>query len=118
MSRRTERVAQQVRGEVARILRETSTDPRLRLVTITQVRVSPDLGNAQVWWSCLSGDDDANVERVGAALERASGFVRHQLAGSLALRRTPLLRFRHDPSMALGARTLARLREMQDEPKE
>lgn len=118
MSRRTERVSQLVRAELARILGQHTTDPRLRLVTLTQVRVSPDLGNAQVYWSCLSGDDEENVERVSEALERASGYMRRHLAEALPLRRAPALRFRHDPSMALGARTLATLREMQDEPPE
>ena len=61
MSRRTDRVSQLVRAEVARILCQQTTDPRLRLVTVTHVRVSPDLGNAQVYWSCLSGDDEENV---------------------------------------------------------
>jgi ribosome-binding factor A len=118
VSRRTDRVSQLVRAEVARILRQETTDPRLRLVTLTQVRVSPDLGNAQVYWSCLSGDDEQNVERVAEALESASGFMRKRLADALPLRRAPALRFRHDPSMALGARTLATLRGMQDESTE
>lgn len=114
MSRRTDRVAQLLRAELARILHEETTDPRLRLVTVTQVRVSADLGSAQVYWSCLSGDDDQNLERVSQALERASGYLRHHLAEALPLRRAPALRFRHDPSMTLGARTLATLRGMQD----
>ena len=103
---------------MARILRQETTDPRLRLVTVTHVRVSPDLGNAQVHWSCLSGDDEENVERVAEALDSASGYLRRHLAEALPLRRVPSLHFRHDPSMALGARTLATLRGMQDERTE
>ncbi len=118
MSRRTDRVSQVVRAEVARILRQETTDPRLRLVTVTHVRVSPDLGNAQVHWSCLSGDDEENVERVAEALDSASGYLRRHLAEALPLRRVPSLHFRHDPSMALGARILATLRGMQDERTE
>jgi len=118
VSRRTDRVSQLVRAEVARILRQETTDPRLRLVTLTHVRVSPDLGNAQVYWSCLSGDDEQNVERVSEALDSASGYMRKHLAEALPLRRAPALHFRHDPSMALGARTLATLRGMQDESTE
>ena len=118
MSRRTDRVAQLVRAEVARILSRETADPRLRLVTLTHVQVSPDLGSAQIYWSSLSGDDVETVERVAEALEHASGFLRRHLAGALPLRRAPALRFRHDPSMALGASTLATLREMRDEPTE
>lgn len=118
MSRRTDRVAELIRAEVSRILRQETTDPRLRLVTVTHVHVSPDLGHAQVYWSCLSGDDEENLERVSQALEGASGFMRRQLAEVLPLRRAPALRFRHDPSMVLGSRTLATLRGMRDESAE
>ena len=51
MSRRTERIADQLRSEIARVLREEATDPRTRLVTLTRVDVSPDLGNALVFWT-------------------------------------------------------------------
>ncbi|MEN8183407.1 MAG: 30S ribosome-binding factor RbfA [Myxococcota bacterium] len=118
MSRRTDRVSQQVRVELARILREDSTDPRLRLVTLTRVRVSPDLGNAQVSWSSLSGDEEEAVARVDEALASASGFLRHRLAEALPLRRVPALHFRHDPSMALGAQTLEALRRVSHDASE
>ena len=49
MSRRTERIAEQLRAEIARILREEATDPRTRLVTLTRVDVAPDLSNALVF---------------------------------------------------------------------
>ena len=57
MTRRTERVSELVREEVARVLREDAQDPRLRLVTLTRVDVSPDLSNAIVYYSVM-GDDD------------------------------------------------------------
>lgn len=111
MSRRTERVGEQIRAEVARVLREEAGDPRVRLVTLTRVDVAPDLGHARVWWSVL-GERDA--EEVARGLESAAPFLRRRLAALLPLRRTPELRFRHDPSLELGDRTLAALRELED----
>ncbi len=53
MSRRTERIAAQLREEIARVLLEEVTDPRTRLVTLTRVDVAPDLSNALISWSAL-----------------------------------------------------------------
>jgi ribosome-binding factor A len=116
VSRRTERIGDQLREEIARLLREDVTDPRIGLVSITRVDVAPDLSHALVFWSALEGDEQAR-ERIDAGLESAAGFLRRELAKLLRLRRTPELRFRHDPSLALGARTLALLRDLDDESK-
>ncbi len=115
MSRRTERVGEQVRGEIARLLRAEVTDPRIGLVTITRVDVSPDFANAVVFWSPLGASDEAQVEAAGRGLASAAGFLRSGLARALRLRRVPELRFRHDPSLALGARTLELLRSLEPE---
>jgi len=112
MSRRTERVAEQVRAELARALREDSTDPRLRLVTLTRVDVSPDLSRADVFWSVAEGVGAPQQPDSERALDRAAGFLRHALARTLPLRRVPSLHFHHDPSLALGDRTLGLLREL------
>ena len=52
MSRRTERVGEEIRAELARLLREEVADPRIGLVTLTRVDLAPDFGNARVFWSC------------------------------------------------------------------
>ena len=117
MSRRTERIAEQVQSELARVLREEATDPRIGLVTITRVDVAPDLSHALVLWSVLASHDPAAVARVEAGLESAAPFLRRCLAQALPLRRMPELRFRFDPSLALGSQTLRVLREIEeDEP--
>ena len=59
MSRRTERIAEQIQSEVAKLLRAETTDPRIGLVTITRVDVAPDLSHALVFWSALASDDPA-----------------------------------------------------------
>jgi ribosome-binding factor A len=116
VSRRTERIGEQLREEIARLLREVVTDPRIGLLSVTRVDVAPDLSHALVFWSALESDAEAR-ERIEAGLESAAGFLRRELAKQLRLKRTPALRFRHDPSLALGARTLALLREIDDEPE-
>jgi ribosome-binding factor A len=117
MSRRTERVAEQIQSEVARVLHSETTDPRIGLVTITRVDVAPDLSHALVFWSALSSEDPETLERTQAGLDSAASFLRRRLAQVLTLRRMPELRFRFDPSLALGSQTLRVLRELEeDEP--
>ncbi|MBW1843033.1 MAG: 30S ribosome-binding factor RbfA [Deltaproteobacteria bacterium] len=118
MSRRTERIAEQLRSEIARVLREDATDPRTRLVTLTRVDVAPDLSNALVFWSALDIRDADSVENTQDALESAASFVRRHLAHSLPLRRVPALHFRYDPSLVLGDQTLSLLRSLADDEEE
>jgi ribosome-binding factor A len=110
MSRRTDRIGEQVRAEVARILREEVTDPRIGLVTLIRVDVAPDLSNARIFWSTVGDRDE--IER---GLSSAAGFVRGRLARVLPLRKVPELRFLWDPSLELGDRTLAALRNLSPE---
>lgn len=91
-------------------------DPRVRLVTLTRVDVSPDLRNALVFWSALSDDEGAR-EELAEGLASASTFVRRRLAEVLPLRRVPALDFRYDPSLVLGQRTLDVLAELHDDEK-
>lgn len=116
MSRRTERVGEQVRGELSRLLREEVTDPRIGLVTLTRVEVSPDLRNARVYWSQLAsgGPSEEAVAASDAGLDSAAGFLRRRLARVLEMRRVPELHFVHDPSLALGARTLELLKDLKN----
>jgi len=118
VSRRTERIAEQLRSEIARVLREDATDPRTRLVTLTRVDVAPDLSNALVFWSALDIRDADSVEDTQDALESAASFVRRHLAHSLPLRRVPALHFRYDPSLLLGDQTLSLLKSLADDEEE
>ncbi len=107
MSRRTERIAEQLRSEIARVLREEANDPRTRLVTLTRVDVAPDLSHALVFWSALDIRDVDSAEDTQRALDSAASFVRRHLAQTLPLRRIPALRCRYDASLALGEQTLS-----------
>jgi ribosome-binding factor A len=120
VTRRTERVGEQIRDVLARMLREEVTDPRIGLVTLTRVDVAPDFSNARVFWSALTPKPTAPGEgaeadpTVAAGLASAAGFLRRGLARELSLRRTPELHFVHDPSLAEGAHMLALLQELRD----
>ncbi len=113
MSWRLERIGEQIRGELSRLVRDEVSDPRIGLLTLTRVEVAPDLSAASVFWSPLDPQGDVRLEQVGAGLASASGFLRGRLADELSLRRTPELRFRHDPSIEQGAEMLALLRSLE-----
>ncbi len=112
MSIRNERIAEQIRGELAKLLREETSDPRIGLLTLTRVKVSPDLSTAIIFWSPLDIEGEVVVEEVSRGLDSAAGFLRGRIAAELALRRTPALSFRYDPSIEEGSRTLALLRSL------
>ena len=92
--RRPERVAHLVQSELARLLIREVKDPRLRLVTVTAVRMTPDLRVARVYVRTLEeGADHAGLVR---ALARAAPFLRGEIGRALGLRVTPELRFEYD----------------------
>ena len=93
-SHRPERVADLIRTELAQLLEREVKDPRIGFVTITGVRVSPDMGTARVGITVL-GDQEKQAESL-KGLAAAAGFLRSELAHRLQLRRTPALRFEID----------------------
>jgi ribosome-binding factor A len=95
---RPDRVADQIRGELATLLAREVHDPGIGFVTLTRVQVSPDLQLARVYYTAL-GDDKARAAS-GRALERASPFLRRQLGSRLRLKRAPELTFMYDDSIA------------------
>ncbi len=106
----------QLQAEIARVLREEVTDPRIGWVTVTRVDPAPDLSHAVVYWSTLD-EKGKSPDETQKGLESAAAFVRRSLSKVLPLRRTPALRFRHDASIAQGGATLALLQELRDGEK-
>jgi ribosome-binding factor A len=93
-ARRPARVAHLVQAELAALLLRDAKDPRLQHVTVTAVRMTPDLRVAHVFFRTLgAGDADGGTRR---ALERAAHYLRGELGRSLGLRLTPELRFEYD----------------------
>jgi ribosome-binding factor A len=98
-ARGLERVARELRDKLAAIVEERVSDPRLRGVSIVEVRPSPDLSYARVFYRTLGDPRDA--ER---ALRKAKPFLRRCLAENLRLRRVPELDLRLDPSVETAQR--------------
>jgi ribosome-binding factor A len=88
------------------------SDPRIRgLVTVTGVRVSPDLAHATVFYSVLSGED---VEEAREGLQSAAGRIQAVVAAQTRLKRTPRLHFEPDPVVDRASRIDAALREVRE----
>jgi ribosome-binding factor A len=109
-SQRQLRVGEELRHVLADILtRGVVRDPEVDgvSITVTEVRVSPDLRNATAMVIPLGG---ADMDRVVAALRRASAFLRHEVARNVTLRYIPALTFEPDRSFDAAARVDALLR--------
>ena len=96
------RLGEHIRRVLADLIRRELDDPRLGLLSITEVRVSRDLAHAKVYYSLLAGDND--IGDVKAVLSGASGRLRAGLARVLTARTVPALEFVYDESLAHGAR--------------
>ncbi len=99
--RRSERINEQFKREVAEILQREVKDPRIGSVVVTGARVAPDLSSAQVF--VMIPDESAQAETL-SGLEAAASFIRSQLGQRLQLRRIPQLRFQRDASLQYATR--------------
>ena len=89
--KRSQRVSDSIKKEVASIFLFKVNDPRLRNITITNVVLSDDLSNAKIFYSTInSKDDETSVKK---ALDKSKGFIRTMLGKSLSLKKFQLSRF-------------------------
>ena len=102
---RTRRVGEQLRRELAELIRDELRDPRLALISMTSVQVSRDLAYARIYVT-LMGDVAERSERV-ADLNRAAPLLRRELGRRMRLRVIPKLEFRYDEVVEHGARLSA-----------
>jgi ribosome-binding factor A len=113
-SHRPDRVGDQIRQELSELLsRGAVHDPGIGFITLTRVKVSPDLQLARVYYTTL-GDPKARRE-TEKALERATPFFRRQVGSRLQLRRVPELQFHFDESVAHQDRVEQILRDLHEE---
>ena len=121
------RVARDVRAAIADALATLVSDPRLTLVTITEVELTPDHEHATVYWSTpdpalvaddrrRSGPRPARPDEVATALEAATPLLRGAVGRRVRLRMTPELRFRPDPVAEQVERVERLLRDVLPEP--
>ena len=96
-SRRSQKVASQIKENLSWLIEHKLRDPRKGFVTITKVRLSPDLKLANVYYSVLGEPEDR--QSTEEALSRAKAFLRHELGSRVKLRFLPELRFFYDDSL-------------------
>jgi len=103
---RTLRIAEQIQHDLAALIRLELKDPRVGLVTLTDVEVSADYAHAKVFFTTLGTGDQ--IAAATAGLNHAAGFLRHELGQRMKLRGIPQLHFIYDQSVERGVR-LSRL---------
>jgi ribosome-binding factor A len=115
-SRRQRKVGDLIHEELSDLVARKMRDPRVQGVTITEVRVSPDLRYADVYVSKLGGEEEAREAVAG--LSAASGYLKRELASRVVLRFLPDLRFHLDRSWQQGSRIDALLEQIAAERRE
>lgn len=104
---RSRRIAQQIQQTLSELIRRELRDPRLGMVTLTEVRVSNDLSSAKVYFSVLGGQ----MEQAQEILEAAAPILRGPLGRALGIRHSPELRFVQDELIENGARLSALIQQ-------
>ena len=110
---RIDRISEQVRREVDRILRERLSAPRIPgTFSVTRAEVTRDLRDAKIYVSILEETDRAPMM---AALKKAAGFVRHELGQSMIIRYAPEILFEEDHNIEYGIHIASVLRQVRPE---
>jgi ribosome-binding factor A len=115
-STRPDRVGDQIRTELALLIARVVHDPGVGFLTLTRVKVTPDLQLARVYYTSL-GDEKAQRE-TARALQRAAPFLRRHHGQRIRLRRVPELEFFYDESIARNDRIEQILQELKAERHE
>ena len=114
--RRPERVADILREEISQIVGYELEDPRLTMVTVTDVRLSDNRRDAQVFVTIAGNEEEHQLALT--ALRKAAPYIRKQLSLSLNLPRTPEIHFVRDTVEEHGARVDRLLQQLAEEQKE
>jgi ribosome-binding factor A len=110
VTRRTERLGEEIREEVARMIVAELKDPRIGFVTVTRVALGPDLKLARVFVGVLGTERQRQASLAG--LKQASGFLRRALGQRLRLRHTPEILFQYDEGLEASDRVAKLLDEI------
>ncbi|MCL2075073.1 MAG: 30S ribosome-binding factor RbfA [Betaproteobacteria bacterium] len=96
---RADRVAEQIRRDLAEIIHSELKDPRVRMISLTNVELTPDYAHAKVFFSAL---DISHLSDISKGFSRAAGFLRHELGRRIRLHTLPELHFIYDDSLERG----------------
>lgn len=99
---RSQRVAEQIRRELAELIRLEVKDPRVGFITLTDVEITPDYAHAKVFFTSMRGEE--GVDEILVGLRRASGFLRRELGKRVRIHTLPELHFQYDSSVERGSR--------------
>ncbi len=113
---RQERLGELIAAELSELVRTRVKDPRVGFASITHVEVSGDLRHAKVFVSVMGNAEEQ--AKTMKALQRATGFLRHELATRIVLRYMPELVFKLDTSIEEGARILALIQQVEQEEQQ
>ena len=113
---RQQRTADQIQRELSDLFLRELSDPRLQGITVTDVTIDRELEHADIYVHALG--EESRQPEVIAALERASGFLRRELAGRIRIRSVPQLHFHWDPTLAHAERVDAILDSLEIPPAE
>lgn len=116
MSKRVNRVAEQMKKELGEIILQKVKDPRIGFVTVTDVEVTGDLQQATIYISVLGSDREKEDTLKG--LSKAKGFIRAEIGQRIRLRITPEIEFKFDESIAYGNRIETLLTQVNKEQDE
>jgi ribosome-binding factor A len=118
VTNRPQRVAELLKRELATLIPGTVRDPHVGAVTLTHAEVARDLSAAKIYFTLLG--DATKAKETERALNRAAGFLRHELRERVILRAIPNLRFHYDESVARGARLTSLIDRAiaEDKPKD
>lgn len=97
---RSDRVAEQVRRDLAELIHKELKDPRVGMISLTSVELTPDYAHAKVYFTTLQPE---HLDEVEQGLKRASGFLRRELGRRIHIHTLPELHFVYDASVARGA---------------
>lgn len=98
---RSQRVAEQVRRELAELIRLEVKDPRVGFITLTDVEITPDYAHAKVFFTSMRGEE--GLDEILTGLRRASGFLRRELGKRVRIHTLPELHFQYDSSVERGS---------------
>jgi ribosome-binding factor A len=101
-----ERLQEVIRKKVATVILRDLHDPRIRLVTVTKVRLARDLGQCRVYWSTI--EEGGARTAIAHGLEDARPFIQREVAATLNTRKVPVIEFVFDPSIE-GVERLSRI---------
>lgn len=97
---RSDRVSEQIRRDLAEIISSELKDPRIGMISLTAVELTPDYAHAKIFFTTL---DTSHLPEIQAGLRRASGFMRRELGRRVRIHTLPELHFIHDNSLERGA---------------